>query len=385
MMYNTYVQANQRFDHLAIVLDKDVFLHVGPPTIRLLPTAILLSERRSPMVLRPSMTDAEMEEFLKSLRELVGLPYDTLTTYKLIAQIWLGKMLGFTSSGKRIWAPLQGSHRCYDFDSNITRTSPNSSLLPSQPQSFVAHSSPSQPSTPTSLMSGQDHGTGACDCNAQAISESSSPCECGESFGRNICTDAILKRLMHFSPKFREAALKLKGALTAQELDSWTLTDVEVLKAANPHLLREVVLDSFSPTSDEGGVAATNNATVEFDGTEVAHGIDGMERMMLTGITGIDSRKIRRLKQKVVETVGLAQELTTDLISRLVKSKSETGAVTSEMGSDNRSSFSDDVPTESLLSVALILFVLAVMVRPASLKAVALTKSILRAGLKSRL
>jgi hypothetical protein len=74
------------YDHLAVVMTSTEFLHIGPPTVRLLPTSIIMAEQRCAVAFRPEMTDAERKELLATLHCAVGQAYDTGRTYRLIAR-----------------------------------------------------------------------------------------------------------------------------------------------------------------------------------------------------------------------------------------------------------------------------------------------------------
>jgi hypothetical protein len=82
------------YDHLAVVLEHGLVLHVGPPNLRLLPVELLLDPRRRPMVLRPKLADAEVQHFLQSLLKLIGERYNTLRVYSFIFRLGAFKHLG---------------------------------------------------------------------------------------------------------------------------------------------------------------------------------------------------------------------------------------------------------------------------------------------------
>lgn len=67
-----------------IVMEDGKFLHVGPPTIRLLPVELLLEDKRSPKVFRPNLSLQEREQLIKSLQTLIGHKYDTVRVYSFV-------------------------------------------------------------------------------------------------------------------------------------------------------------------------------------------------------------------------------------------------------------------------------------------------------------
>ena len=56
----------------AIVMENGMFLHVGPPTIRLLPVELLLTPNRRPLVFRPKLSEDELNQLMRSLKSLLG-------------------------------------------------------------------------------------------------------------------------------------------------------------------------------------------------------------------------------------------------------------------------------------------------------------------------
>ena len=88
--------AKHSVDHLAIVVENGMFLHVGPPTIRLLPVELLLTPNRRPLVFRPKLSEEELNQLLRSLKSLIGQQYDTVRVYSFVARLaahaWFGKV-----------------------------------------------------------------------------------------------------------------------------------------------------------------------------------------------------------------------------------------------------------------------------------------------------
>jgi len=179
--------AGHKFDHLAIVMENGMFLHVGPPTIRLLPVELLLQENRQPRVFRPKLTDAQRQKLLTSLSTLVGHPYDTIRVYSFIFRLAIFKYLGmlkpFRSDSMDLTAGKEGS-ASGDFSGGVTHYS-------DQLESY-------------------------------------------------ICTDAILTRILNVSKDFQQAARKLK--LDYSTLKSWSINDVTQLNRDRPNLLTQIAL-----------------------------------------------------------------------------------------------------------------------------------------------
>jgi hypothetical protein len=69
------------------MMDDSMFLHVGPPVIRLLPIENLLQDERVPQVFRPNLRDTEIRRLVLDLHKLVGLKYDTIRVYSFIARL----------------------------------------------------------------------------------------------------------------------------------------------------------------------------------------------------------------------------------------------------------------------------------------------------------
>lgn len=86
--------AGHSFDHMAVVLEHGLVLHVGPPDIRLLPASLLLCPGKEPLVLRPRLRADEREALVESLLSLVGERYHTARVYTLIAGLWARKVSG---------------------------------------------------------------------------------------------------------------------------------------------------------------------------------------------------------------------------------------------------------------------------------------------------
>lgn len=79
--------ANSYFDHVAVVLDKESCLQVGPPISQLIPTYYFLVMNRKPLVLR--VKKEVKDQFLRNLSLLIDKPYN----YMRAASVWLSSVL----------------------------------------------------------------------------------------------------------------------------------------------------------------------------------------------------------------------------------------------------------------------------------------------------
>jgi len=190
--------ASHSYDHLAIALSAHSVLHVGPPTIRLLPASLLLQPRRQPLVLRPTLSEQQRAALVHSLTPLVGQPYDTMRVLKLIARLATAQ----TAETRR-----QRLHRVWS----------------GQWQS--------QPLRKTALA-----GSAAVATLASAITDAS-------PLSSFICTDAILNRLLAVSPQFRaivdqwqcESRASALLPLDFHTMHSWSINDIHrIAHAAQP-------------------------------------------------------------------------------------------------------------------------------------------------------
>jgi hypothetical protein len=68
--------ADSLFDHVAVVMDSSYCLQVGPPKARLVPLHCFLSIKRFPFIIRPNLTQAQIEEYLHNLKKLIDMPYN---------------------------------------------------------------------------------------------------------------------------------------------------------------------------------------------------------------------------------------------------------------------------------------------------------------------
>uniref|UniRef100_M4C6Y7 Uncharacterized protein n=1 Tax=Hyaloperonospora arabidopsidis (strain Emoy2) TaxID=559515 RepID=M4C6Y7_HYAAE len=79
-----------------IVLDECTVLHVGMPSVRLMPLERLLLPQRQPVVLRVTMSEEERQRFLRCARHLVGCQYDVTRAYKLMLRLALKRLTGLS-------------------------------------------------------------------------------------------------------------------------------------------------------------------------------------------------------------------------------------------------------------------------------------------------
>ena len=175
-MYSILRQlANQQFDHLAIVMNDKHVLHISPPTIRLLHISTLIQPNRSPIVLRPKLSESEKQTLLESLNTLIGQQYDTISVIKFVSKLILNKYI---------------SHSSHPIDyTSIKRVSNDMS---------------------TNRMLNNTYNTGS--SNKRTV--------------RMICTDAIIDRLSKTNPKFASIRNSQLSSTSQQSTDSYTLSDV---------------------------------------------------------------------------------------------------------------------------------------------------------------
>uniref|UniRef100_H3HC30 Isochorismatase-like domain-containing protein n=1 Tax=Phytophthora ramorum TaxID=164328 RepID=H3HC30_PHYRM len=84
------------YDHVVVVLDENTVLHVGMPSVKLMPLERLLLPQRQPVVLRVPMPDEELQLFLRCARQLLGCRYDVARAYQLMLRLVLKRMTGST-------------------------------------------------------------------------------------------------------------------------------------------------------------------------------------------------------------------------------------------------------------------------------------------------
>lgn len=223
--------AGQTYDHLAIVMDSQQFLHVGPPRIRLLPVPLLLSDARSPLIVRPDLSPQQRKHLLAELSGMVGAPYDVARVYKFtfaLSMCKLGHQPSPTNLPLNAETPLCG--RCFTIDCKCPPSEP------SEHGSGLCSCASSYGKSNLRLKGAgeerKEHGSGQCGCSLQPRVE----------LGYRICTDAIMNRLMETSPKHREEALSIWPFLDVARHNSWSLNDVETLMRMFPGSLPQIGL-----------------------------------------------------------------------------------------------------------------------------------------------
>ncbi|KAG6617434.1 ATP-binding Cassette (ABC) Superfamily [Phytophthora cinnamomi] len=82
------------YDHVVVVLDESTVLHVGMPSVKLMPLERLLLPQRQPVVLRVPMPEPELQLFLRCARQLIGCKYDVARAYQLMLRLALKRMTG---------------------------------------------------------------------------------------------------------------------------------------------------------------------------------------------------------------------------------------------------------------------------------------------------
>ncbi|ETO75806.1 hypothetical protein F444_08661 [Phytophthora nicotianae P1976] len=84
------------YDHVVIVLDQNTVLHVGMPSVKLMPLERLLLPQRQPVVLRVPMSEGELQLFLRCAKQLIGCKYDVARAYQLMLRLALKRVTGST-------------------------------------------------------------------------------------------------------------------------------------------------------------------------------------------------------------------------------------------------------------------------------------------------
>ena len=88
------IVADQAYDHVAVVMRNGMFLHIGPPLIRLLPVELILEPKRTPILLRPRLSADQTERFVTELSALIGAAYDTRRVYAFILRLAMKRATG---------------------------------------------------------------------------------------------------------------------------------------------------------------------------------------------------------------------------------------------------------------------------------------------------
>ena len=86
--------ANSPFDHAVVVVDEGTVVHVSPPQVRLLRLSVILQEKRSPLLLRPALSDEERAVFVSTVSSFVGEKYNASRAVALLSRLILQQQLG---------------------------------------------------------------------------------------------------------------------------------------------------------------------------------------------------------------------------------------------------------------------------------------------------
>jgi hypothetical protein len=95
-------------------MENQMFLHVGPPVVRLLPVHLVLTPNRSPMVFRPAMNDQQRKKLLLQLQSLIGQKYSFIRVYSFIFRLAAEKYLGFAQPYPNSGADTPELYICTD-------------------------------------------------------------------------------------------------------------------------------------------------------------------------------------------------------------------------------------------------------------------------------
>jgi hypothetical protein len=281
--------ANHKVDHLAIVVEKGMFLHVGPPTIRLLPVELLLTPNRRPLVFRPKLTQDELDSLLRSLKTLVGQQYDTVRVYSFVARLALSSYFGarFPLAAPRLKSLLPGmaakGSKDLVYAGDTTGKGPlvsgvwlpkgdGTTLSPEAQSVAAAARARSMQNSRIATIGGryaeEVDDTRFTQRPALVDDISGPPSDVPEVPGPTeavICTDAILPRLLNASAEWRAAlgiganagsgngataassplsrgAAALRKRLDYFQLRSWSINDVFSFNALRPDLLTRIRL-----------------------------------------------------------------------------------------------------------------------------------------------
>eukprot|EP01084_Bolivina_argentea_P026458 49213_1 len=80
---------SEPYDHIAVVLNNKLVLHIGPGRIRTLSLVRLLEPQRSPLVLRPILSSNEKQQFLNKCWSMIGEKYDLVRVFDFVLRLIL--------------------------------------------------------------------------------------------------------------------------------------------------------------------------------------------------------------------------------------------------------------------------------------------------------
>ena len=78
------------YDHIVVVVDTERCLHISYPRAKLVPTYLFTHSKREPLVLRPNLSEADLEKFLFDIKHhTVGKRYDSGRVFNYMKQsVW---------------------------------------------------------------------------------------------------------------------------------------------------------------------------------------------------------------------------------------------------------------------------------------------------------
>lgn len=89
-LYNILrIFTSEPYDHIAVVLNNKLVLHIGPGLVRTLSLVRLLEPKRSPIVLRPILSKQEKDIFLKNCWSMIGEKYDLVRVFDFVLRLIL--------------------------------------------------------------------------------------------------------------------------------------------------------------------------------------------------------------------------------------------------------------------------------------------------------
>jgi len=90
--------AGQAYDHMGVMVGPGEFLHIGPPSIRIIPVNALLAPERKPLVLRPvGIKKEHIQAMIDELKTLIGQPYSSQRVYSFIGRMALERTAKITA------------------------------------------------------------------------------------------------------------------------------------------------------------------------------------------------------------------------------------------------------------------------------------------------
>ncbi|KAI9905725.1 hypothetical protein PsorP6_014198 [Peronosclerospora sorghi] len=128
-----HVQKKKRFFTVAfnvvglaqvVVLDDRTVLHIGMPSVKLMPLERLLLPQRQPVVLRVPMSETERQLFLSCARQLIGCKYDVTRAYELVVRLALKRLTGSSPLPKLSLDVKSNAWICTDAVMYVWRPSP---------------------------------------------------------------------------------------------------------------------------------------------------------------------------------------------------------------------------------------------------------------------